>query len=549
MIKSLWVALLALSAAAASPKAAPAGRASIAVRFAPDGAHAVLTLDHPVTRFALAQSDVAWDGYAELLTPGLTLRGRTVEGAAPFRRFEIRIKPSSDEHDGQYPAYYRVGDGGVLYAPALTPDPAAWRTKIRFQTPVGQVRYPARGDLPEGFVFIGPRSLATRGEGYVAVTDPAVPAWLGALVRRDVVAAVRRYGAMLHAPLPRPPLVIVKYDEAARNFYVGDVTPGPVVALRFHGSAWARPDPLAAKGINAFILHEAFHFWNGGLAAPAEGNPTWLHEGGAEYASLIAGAAAGLLDEAEVRHRLSEALNRCRSALQSRGDKGLDQVGFLSNDLRYPCGMVLQWAVDLEVRRAGGGRSVMDAWADTIATARRRPGHSYTLADFYSAAHLDQPGGFAPAALIVTTGGAGRWSDLRAALERLGAGVASEVTPDGRRAAMLFHVLRQSCTAIRPDEGFGFWRDGKQIKLQTPQGCGPLAGDPVLSAIEGGDPADATEQTFAAVQRRCAVGQPVTLTLADGRTLAAPCPKPLAPPVPDFAVSRWGSPGSAISRR
>jgi hypothetical protein len=538
LLCGLWLGLVS----AAAPQATP-GTASVSVTVAADGARASVALDRPATRFAFASGDMAWDGYAELLTPGLTLKGRVVEGAAPFRRFEVRLRPSSDEHDGKYPVFYRLGDGGVVHAPAFLADGNSWRTVLHFVLAPGQVRYPARGKVQDGSVFIGPAKLVTVRKGFVAVAAPDVPAWLADLARSDVEAAVRYYGAALRRPLPTKPLLLLNFQPAERSTYVGDVTPGPVVGLRFHGGAWEKPDAQAARGIHVFIDHEGFHFWNGGLTRPADGAPTWLHEGGAEYAALLAGAAAGLVDDTEARRRLGEALNRCRFALRNAGDKGLAQVGFLSNQLRYPCGMVLQWAVDLHVRRAGTGRTVMDVWADTIAAALRHEGRTYALADFYAAAGIADTARFAPAALLVDTSGPERWRTLPAVLEALGAEIGTQVTSDGRRGVLLFHLLGQSCP---PGTRRGYYAD-RQIRLQTTEGCGVLAGDPVLKAVEGGDPFAPSAETYAAVQRRCAASEPVTLTTMDGRTIAAPCGKALGPPPEDYAVRRWLPPGAAVT--
>jgi hypothetical protein len=57
--------------------------------------------------------------------------------------------------------------------------------------------------------------------------------------------------------------------------------------------------------------------------------------------------------------------------------------------------------------------------------------------------------------------------------------------------------------------------------------------------VEGGDPFDMPLETYAAVQRKCAAKAPVTIALADGRSIAAPCATPLADAPNDFQVTRW----------
>jgi hypothetical protein len=104
---------------------------------------------------------------------------------------------------------------------------------------------------------------------------------------------------------------------------------------------------------------------------------------------------------------------------------------------------------------------------------------------------------------------------------------------------LIFHLLRQNCTSLPANSGFGFYTHESSIQLQSPKGCGTLEGDPMLKTIEGGDPFALSEATYEAVQRRCAAGAPVTIVTADDRTLAAACARPLAPAPMDFEVRQW----------
>lgn len=540
------IVVLALGLALAGPasanptRTATIGAAAIEARLAPDGIHAVVSLDRDVTRFAFAPRDVVRQGDFDLLTPGLSLAGDQITGAKPFRRFVVRIRPTAEERDAKYPAHYRIGDGGVVYAPALQADPAIWVTRLTFRTGPGQVRLPATGEVGDGFVFIGPAALRTDTPDVTVVADPATPPWLVERVRTDLAAAVRAFSSAMRVPLPRKPLLIVKHQAGPRSFRVGDVTPGAITTLRFHGDDWLRPNAASGKAIQEFVLHEAFHFWNGGLVRHAGDTPTWLHEGGAEYASLMGGLATGLLSDDDVRGRLSQALTRCREAVGRIGDKGLASLGFLSNQVRYPCGMVLQWATDLHVRRASAGkRTVMAVWADTVAAARRRRDKSYHLADFYAAAGLGNGAAFQPAALLVDQSGPDRWRALAPALNALGADVTAVANAESRRPALLMHLLAQNCRDLPEGASRGFYFGDSTIKLDSPAGCGALAGNPVLRTVEGGDPFEMTDETYKAVQRKCAAGRAVTVITVDGRSLDAVCREPLVAAPEAYVVREW----------
>ncbi|HZG08093.1 MAG TPA: hypothetical protein VEZ70_03835 [Allosphingosinicella sp.] len=540
-MKATWLALAAwllIGAAATEPKR---GLAKVTVRMAPEGVNARFQLHRAVTEFAFAAADVVREGEFELLTPGLTFAGDKVTAARPFRSFALRIRAMAQERDAKYPAHFRIGAGGVVYAPALKGEEQAWRTRLSFRTRPGEARV-GGGKEDDGFVFLGPKILVAQDAQLTVIADPKAPQWLVARSRSALAAAVTGYTAALGARLPTKPLLIVKHEPGERNFNVGDATPGAVTILRFHGAAWEKEDAQAAKNIQSFVLHEAFHFWNGGLATSGSDTPAWLHEGGAEYAALLAGVAGGLLSEADAARSLGEALQRCRTSLQASGDKALGAYEFLPAQLRYPCGMAIQWAADLQIRRASGGtRTVLDAWRTTIETARRRENRSYALGDFYTAAGLTAEETLPPIRLLVQVGGAHRWEELPAALNALGAEVAQIPSPVGRRAALLFHLLRENCPDLAKGAGYGFYIDGTTVKLDAPKGCGVLADNPVLKAIEGGDPFGMSLETYAAVQRKCAAKAPVTVTTADGRRLEAHCAAPLADAPRDYLVKRWRS--------
>ena len=537
-MRVLFACLLAFVLISAAPPKRP-GDALVTVHLAADGIDAEVQLDHQVTRFAFGDTSVVRDGDFELRTPGLTLKDDAVTAAAPFRAFRLHIRPAPEERDAKYPAHFRVGAGGVLYAPALKGDASAWRTRFVFATRPGEIRTPAAGAAEDGFVFIGPAALRRRTRGIELIADPAAPAWLAESSAQALAAATATYAGALGTKLPHAPVLIVVHRPSPRSFNVGDVTPTGVTSLRFYGESWKRFDPAAARGIQTFVLHEAFHFWNGGAVHSADGTPTWLHEGGAEYAALLGGLNGKVLTEEDVRLRLGQALDRCRSGLQQQGDKPLSQIPFLSMQLRYPCGMVLQWAADLHLRQASGGRrTLLDAWADMLRTARSRPGKDYGLRDFYAAARIADPRAFAPVRLLVDESGPARWDALPAALNALGAEIGQVPSPDGRRAALLFHLLRQNCRAGK-DLHIGFYANPGALKLQSPAECGPLAGDPVLKSIEGGNAFDIGTETYAAVQRKCEAKEDVTIVTADGRTLAAACTAPLAPAPLTYVVKRW----------
>ncbi len=539
LIAGLFVLMFGTWPLGATPAAAtPIGKVRVDVRIARDAAHAVVTLDRPVLQFDFEPGDVVRDGVFDMLTPGLTFLGERVTGTTPFRHFELRVRPATREYDAKYPSFYSIGDGGLIFMPALKGNETAWRTQFTIRMQSGQVRAPASGSIAGGYVYVGPAALVSKLPDLVVVADPGTPRWLVDRSQAELATAVRYFTKAMGMKLPRTPVLIVKNIEDGTGF-VGDVTPGSVTALRFHGAASGLPTSEINR-IQGFVLHEAFHFWNGGVARVAKGTPSWLHEGGADYAALMAGHTSGTLSDADVSQRLADALTNCKSGLESEGNKPLAALSFLSNRVRYPCGMILQWAIDLRIRQASGDRqNILDIWGKVIRAAAKQRETTYSLKDFYAAAGIDDPATFAPVALIVDQGGGDRWETLVTALEAFGADVSTIATPDTRRPALLFHLLEQNCKALPKGASYGFYLNDGVLKLQSPAGCSVLADDPVIKAIEGANPVALSAETYAAVQGKCVSGAGVRLTTGDGRTLVAACTAPLKPAPKGYVVKAW----------
>ena len=536
-----------LSAGYCSAAEAKSSQATVTVRLADDGMDAVIDLDHPVSSLIFAHRDVVRNQDFDILTPGLTLKQDTIESTRPFTRVTLRVKPMSEERDAKYPAHFRLGAGGVLYAPALALEEASWRTTFLFKTKPGQVRLPDRDKAEDGFVFIGPARLAVQKPHVIVVGDPKTPSWILERSQNALESAVQHYTGKLGIPLRNKPLLFVKHDGLSSPTFVADVSPGAITVLRYHGQSWETPNDQAATSMQIFVYHEAFHFWNGGLASNGPGTPAWLHEGGAEYAAIVSAHEAAILSESEFLGRLGEALELCRRALIRQGDKSLSELGFLPADTRYPCGVVIQWAADLHLRHASAGKqAAMDAWRTMIGAAAKREKHEYSLADFYAAIGVSGDDVVQPINLLVRQSGPDRWTALAPALNALGAEVALAETERGRRERLVFHLIRQNCRNLPAGSNVGFNLEADTILFANPPQCGALENARITS-VEGGSIVAVTPATFEAVRDKCARKEPVELKTKDGVAILAACDAPLPNAPKSFVVRRWIPDGAAAA--
>lgn len=531
-----WLCLIVFCCMASDGDARGQGTAAVTARFTADGVRAVIQLDRVVTRFEFAPGDVERAEDFQILTPGLRLDGDAVIATRPFRRFEVLVRPLARERDAKYPAYFRVGEGGVLYAPALRAEQSTWRTRLRAPTARGQVRLPSGNVVNiDGFIFVGPSIYVDERDGVAVVAAPDTPSALRERVAGTLAIAMRLFTQRLRAELPTPPTIVLAQGGEGSGF-VGDVTPGPFMALRFYGPPADQVSEGNTQWVMRYITHEAFHFWNGSLVRNDENAPSWLHEGGADFAALLGGLETGALDEAGMREALGHALTGCRKGLVSQGDVAMNDLEFLPMGVRYPCGIVIQWAATLNVGRASGGeRGFFDVWAAMIDAAEQRPARAFTLTDFYDAAGVDPDAPLPVIRLLTQERGDARWDELVSALRQQGAGIDVAPTPDTRMSTVIFHLLRQACSS----GSFGYYEDGATITLDAGDQCGSLAGNPVLTEIEGAPVTAINAEAYAAMQVRCAARRELHVELGDGRAVTVACRSALADAPNAYTVHAW----------
>jgi len=503
------------------------GTATIEARLVAEGVRAEVRLSRPVLGFTFEDTDVEREGDFVVLTEGLTLSGNRISSGTPFQRFSVLIRPMAHERDAKYPAFFRVGEGGVLFGPALTANMAEWRTRLHLRAGRGQVLRPA--NIARGSVYIGPRAHVTTMRDVVLIAAPNTTQAL----RDAAVAEMRRslafYTQRLGVPLNTRPVMIVTHEGGGVGF-MGDVTPIPSMSLRFYGDAWTAPDARSRGDMRRYVAHESFHFWNGGLASNREGTPSWLHEGGAEYAALLSARAAGEFSDADFLRALGDALTNCRTNLRFLGDVGMNDLEFLSSGVRYPCGLAIQWAADLSIRSdSGGARDVLYAWGHVMRVAQTREDRGYDLADFTS--YEGMATGVAMIAYFTEQRGPERWTALTNALRASGAVVEERPTNWTRAQGLLMHLTRLSCaTGTR-----GYGTRGTQVYVTAE--CGVLASGPDITSVDGGNPGDVSADSYASLQAICAARGDIALVLNGSERVNLPCRTPLPDAEGAFVVT------------
>lgn len=522
---------LAMTLLASSALAAPT--AQVTLRANAKGVVASFVLPKAVDRFVFDEKaddvrDDAWHAPAGMVLDDGVLK--RVDGKA-FASFAIQITPDTAPRDRRYPALTRIGDGWQVYGPYLAGEKVAAPVAV-VTTPKGWTALPrkAGGKVAlDGYVYLGPSNLVSAGAATVVVAPNVSRGLRGQIVRIGEGATAyytRRLGV---SPAATPILLVARVPEFNEGWQ-GDAVPGTMMSLRFFGPGGGETED--EDKVTGFVSHEFFHFWNSGLYHSRDGEgDAWLHEGAADYAAMLASRELGTRTDAGMAEALGQRLTDCASALK---DKGLTDNPPKQGKAVYDCGVVAQWAADLKLRAASGGkRDVLDAWKDVFAYAKAGD-QRYDVKGFLAAAGMTEAADD-PLRLLMQRGEAGRWDNLVAAMIRLGARLEPGRSNAADRKALLITLLEPTCKG-----SFGFTGgDGPYLRLDTGDRCEGAKGDPKIDAVAGRDIVGDASRAFDAVAALCASGSGDVPLSYQGKVVATlPCRKLPSPPQA-WTVSKW----------
>ena len=526
----VWVNVLVLSLAmlfgSGQSLAQSRGKAEVFVGPAGDDLIVTIALDRKTDRLVLDRADVVRSDSIKLETPGLTFADDTISGEKPFDRVTFRLAEDVTERDAQYPPFYRVGPGRMLYAPTIYPDPEHWTVSL---SPVGfsqdWISWPTKTE-PTGYLYLGPRSSLVEEAGVRFVFDGTGDAVFEARIRETVLRSLGYLQEVFGSPPAASPFVATSILPADQRFSIGDVTSSAMIALRFFGKA---PDPTAPDALastRSIILHEGVHFWNGGVAHFAQGSPQWMHEGGAEYLATLGSYQLGWTDRTELAAKLGSWFDRCSTSLSYSDEVALNDLKSLNSSLRYSCGPLLHTLIELYQAERSNAPIVAEGWRNLVRTAAADDG-TYDLDDFVEAFGgselLDRPALKA----ILATGGQERWQIVLDEMQRMGVKIDLETSPPLRARTALMHLIRSQCTQLGEGQGYGFYSGQASYRLDTPEGCGVLSGGPTIETLAGFPVTQLSAENYVSLQALCEGGEVVTFGAADGKTIPVPCTAPL----------------------
>ncbi len=464
----------------------------------PEGLTAEYRLGAKTERMIFAQTETIRTDWS-VTTPGVSLTPSDVVSTAEIDRVVLQLRPDNTEDGRGYIALTRLGEGYVLYAPALTIE--GQTLKLEADLPHNWTLLP-EGPF-DGYVYLGPTSAIERRETGAARIASGAPKPVATATLFEAFDTALAFYTQTFGPLPRPPVMSVTQQGPGPVPFRGDVTDSGMISIRFHGDIGNTLDADALAQVEHFAWHETTHLWNSHLARPIEGSP-WLHEGGAEYLALVGSTSVGRINQESALATLSQSLTDCRNAV---GDRPDIVARINAGAAVYSCGKIIQWLADMELRRAGEPKGIVPVWATWIDRARQGQAE-YGPDDLK--ARLNET-----SAVVALLDGPpeSRWSDMEAALARLNVQWINQPSSASLASATLRHLKRQVCTG-----GLSYSVRNGALEMENGTDCGPLAGTVILAAVEGHDPLAESALMFEAVQKRCERRESLTVVLRGSET-------------------------------
>jgi hypothetical protein len=521
----MWLTrwLMAAFLLAAAPVAAQAAPVRVTIVETDQGVSVSYESPEATTRLEIGGDQGAWPSDRHrLLEPGLRLDKGAIASATPFRRATLLIAPDERDVDARYPLVTRTdGGGAILYAPYILPSAGSYL--LRVSTGGRRLRTVTPKEASGGYLIVGARPRPAGS--FDALTSANVDGAAETFLHGRLAQLLDFYSGRLQSRLRLRPTVVIAREAATDRAtgYRGDVTPNGKIVLRFRGTPPHPAEPKAAGQVTGFLAHELFHLWNA-RDGDFPADEAWVHEGSADYYSWLA-VAAVWPQELKLEDRLQQAANSCRAF------GGTRPVAQLNPRLRYSCGALAHWIVDVAARNASSGaRTGFDLWAQLV-----RPGRDYTLAELREKVAELAPLASQPIADFIQTGW--DWPKLARSLAAAGADVqGGEPGAQAMRFAAGRAIGRELCDGF---SGAG-WSEADGVYL-TGEGCGDLGGRISVQEIGGADPMKDTQRVYDIVARACAEQAKLDLVLRGSgdpvrRTIR--CTRAFEPAPPEFSIRR-----------
>lgn len=262
--------------------------------------------------------------------------------------------------------------------------PPGWRATTPWQAEGDHFRVHSRRELLNNAFFLGTARAETFRSGGIELTLLMGKRYwpqqenFRELIARQLDSYLKLFGG---PPAAKRYLLIVNQ---------GDTGDGGAFSGSFSQYLKKNGEKETRAVWGRVVAHELLHFWNGSTLVPARPEEEWFKEGVTDYLTFTTMARNGLLNRDIVQQFLE---NLARGQVVARQLMGLqDTVREAVRDkhrnwlLVYGGGSIAALAIDVELRKATGGKAGLDDLMRVLYARHGKAGQTFTEGDLVAAA-------------------------------------------------------------------------------------------------------------------------------------------------------------------
>ena len=220
-------------------------------------------------------------------------------------------------------------------------------------------------DLQGTYVYFG-QTQPLKTKHMVAVLDQQLPEWIQQEMMEVLPKVYAYYTEQFQLALNEIPMILFSYKttQESGTQYSGGALPG-LIQLTLRGKDWQIKSKENMAGFLLFIAHEAAHLWNAQMVQlSGTTSDSWIHEGNAEAASLMALLHLGIYKESDVIGAYENHLNKCIGDLKTHAVSQFDKhKNFWAY---YSCGAIVSLISEKAIQKKNINTDVFDLWAKLI---------------------------------------------------------------------------------------------------------------------------------------------------------------------------------------
>ena len=324
---------------------------------------------------------------------------------SPRMAAEFLITPYSNNISAEYTPYMTFGDGGfgvftgqfdVAMAASkqqieqLNGNIDNWETQPQQKqlTLSSSQKLISNGKLNTGsitydfsddgrYIYVGDGQII-ENDYYIGVIDSTMPAWVRTQLNINTPIIFNTLSELYQQKIDQKIELLYAFKGTQESGYSnkGGILGENAMVLESSGALFLSESPRIIYQLQRTLAHEAAHLFQNAGALPSSTTSAWIHEGGAEVATLSALNQAKLISSKDVDTDVQKAYKLCANYLK---EGTINDSVKNRRQAHYHCGQIIAYITDAALIK----HTYFDFWKALMINAGRPEQNNHYSAETY----------------------------------------------------------------------------------------------------------------------------------------------------------------------